>query len=328
MQSWRFSNVGLYSEATSCQERLFPSQWRLEFGGSVGFKKLGYVLCIGGNYAMDQRATLNSIKERQRQWALSRGIAVASNGRVKGLEDNLYAALHFETQKEISESDGGELGTPGDVGKLYSLWSSSALACNVFDYWRKRNLSPLLKALSVRETGYEQPGFERKFCTGVRSARANLDIVFHSSGTAGLPIAVESKFTEPYQSNEKECLRPSYFLKPQIWEALPLCRITAESLGTAKRFKFLDAGQLVKHILGLTRTFGQGRFLLLYLWYEVEGSDASDQHRAEVAEFSRLISTEVQFRCETYQRFFSRLAPSVVGTPYGAYLRSRYFEVG
>jgi hypothetical protein len=277
---------------------------------------------------MDKTTTLELIKERQKCWAASRGISIASNGRVKNLNDNFFAPLNPESRMEIVEGDGNELGTLEEAGKIYSLWSSTALVCNVFDYWRKRTLSPLLKAFSVQDSGYEQPGFERKFPTGVRSARANLDVVFPTSDSSGLPIAVESKFTEPYQSGNKECLRPSYFLKAQTWEALPSCRATAESLNVTKRFECLDAGQLLKHILGLTRTFGQGRFLLLYLWYEVDGSDASDQHRSEVVEFSRLISTEVQFRYESYQRFFSQLAPYVVRTPYESYLRSRYFNLG
>src|ERR1035437_4073686 len=276
---------------------------------------------------MDKAATLKSIQKRQWQWALSRGIAVVQNGRVNNLEDNFHSSLHAKTKEEISEGDGSELGTPENPGKQYSLWSSSALACNVFDYWRERTLAPLLPALSVQDTAYEHPEFEQKFRTGVRSARANLDVVFRASGSACLPIAVESKFTEPYQSGEKECLRPSYFQHPETWDTLPSCRTTAESLTGSKRFECLDAGQLLKHILGLTRTFGQGRFILLHLWYEAEGSEASDKHRAEVNEFSRLISTEVQFRSETYQRFFSRLAPAVVGTPYETYLRSRYFDV-
>jgi hypothetical protein len=275
---------------------------------------------------MDKAETLELIKERQRYWAQSRGIGVAPNGRVRNLDDNFFAPLHPESRKEIGDGDGGELGTTENVGKLYSLWSSSALPCNVFDYWRERALAPLLCALSVHDSAYERPGFEQKFRTGVRNARANLDVVFRASGSACLPIAVESKFTEPYQSGEKECLRPSYFQEPQTWDTLPACRTTAEGLTISKRFECLDAGQLLKHILGLTRTFGQGRFILLYLWYEVEGSEASDRHRAEVIEFSRLISTEVQFRSETYQRFFSRLAPNVVGTPYESYLRSRYFD--
>jgi hypothetical protein len=276
---------------------------------------------------MDKAATLKSIQERQRCWAASQGMDVAPNGRVKTLDDNFFATLHPESRREISEGDGAELGTPEDVGKLYSLWSSSGLACNVFDYWRIRNLGPLLRALSVQApAAYEQPAFEQKFRTGVRSARANLDVLFRANSSAHLPIAVESKFTEPYQSGEKECLRPSYFHNPLTWAELSACRTTAESLTVSRRFECLDAGQLLKHILGLTRTFGHGRFILLYLWYEVEGSDAARKHAAEVAEFSSLISIEVEFRSDTYQRLFSRLAPNVVSTPYGAYLRSRYFE--
>jgi hypothetical protein len=114
---------------------------------------------------------------------------------------------------EIREGDGGELGTPENVGKLYSLWSSSALLCNVFDYWRERTLAPLLTALSVQNSSYEQPGFEQTFRTGVRSARANVDVIFRACGSACLPVAIESKFTEPYQPGEKERLRPSYFQK-------------------------------------------------------------------------------------------------------------------
>jgi hypothetical protein len=274
---------------------------------------------------MDKAETLELIKKRQLYWAASRGIGVAPNGRVKSLEDNLFGPLHPESRKEISEGDGGEMGTPENVGKLYSLWSSAALPCNVFDYWRERSLAPLLSALSVQDSTYEQPRFEQKFRTGVRNAQANLDVLFRASGSGCLPIAVESKFTEPYQSGERECLRPSYFQKVETWDTLPACRATAESLSIPKRFEYLDAGQLLKHILGLTRTFGQSRFVLLYLWFEVEGSEASDKHRGEVVEFSHLVAPEVLFRFETYQRFFSRLTPHVVGTSYETYLRSRYF---
>jgi len=136
---------------------------------------------------MNKAATLELIKEQQWRWAFSHGIGVAPNGRVKNLDEN--------------------------VGKLYSLWSSSALLCNVFDYWRERTLAPLLTALSVQNSSYEQPGFEQTFRTGVRSARANVDVIFRACGSACLPVAIESKFTEPYQPGEKERLRPSYFQK-------------------------------------------------------------------------------------------------------------------
>ena len=77
------------------------------------------------------------------------------------------------------------------------------------------------------------------------------------------------------------------------------CRL-AESLRAKERFSF-KAGQLLKHTLGLTSAFGKKRFVLLYLWYDVKGSDAARQHRVEVQEFGNLLGNEVLFRTDTYQ---------------------------
>lgn len=276
---------------------------------------------------MDKATTLNLIKRQQRDWSVSRGIDVAPDGRVKILERNFFACLHSQTEQEITLGDGGELGRPEKPGKMYSLWSSSALACNVFDYWRERPMAPLLNALDVmQDSRYKPPQFEQKFPTGVRNARANLDVLFCAADSSVLPIAIESKFSEPYQSGEKKPLSDSYFAKPQTWEGLSCCCKTAENLA-ARKFGCLDAGQLLKHILGLTLRFGKRQFLLLYLWYEVKGSEASDRHSAEVAEFSGLIADEVLFRAETYQNLFWKLSPAVAGTPYEEYLRSRYLAV-
>ncbi len=167
---------------------------------------------------------------------------MAPNGRVRNPDDNFFASLHPESRQEILEGDGNELGTPDEAGKIFSLWSSTALACNVFDYWRERSVTPVLRALSLKGETYNSLRFEQQFPTGVRSARANLDVVFRGSGSACLPIAIESKFTEPYQSGNKACLRPSYFGNPQTWKGLPECRSLAEGLTTSIRFDFLDAG--------------------------------------------------------------------------------------
>jgi hypothetical protein len=98
----------------------------------------------------------------------------------------------------------------------------------------------------------------------------------------------------------------------------------AEGLVT-KKFEHLDVGQLLKHILGLTRAFGREGFVLLYLWYDVPGSGAATKHQAELTDFSEAVRDEVVFRGETYQNFFRRLGAEVAGTPYEEYLRSRYF---
>lgn len=273
---------------------------------------------------MNKSATFHFILERQRQWAESRSLPVSSTGRVSRLEDNLFAPLNEETRAEFEAGDGDEFGTPDAVGKMYSIHSSSALVCNVFDYWRKRPMLPLLQACGF-DTNAGDLRFEQKFTTGVGSRPANLDVLIANSGSSCLPIAVESKFTEPFQTGERDCLKPAYFSKSGVWGELPVCRTVAESLTVGERFKYLKASQLLKHVLALTRSYGRKRFVLLYLWYGVTGSDAARQHRAEVQEFGNLLGDEVVFRSDTYQNVFDRLSPLTSGTAYEAYLRSRYF---
>jgi len=272
---------------------------------------------------MDKATSFKFIRATQRRWAASCEIAVAENGRVFNLEDNLFANLQPQTKIEISEGDGDEFGKPETPGKMFSLWSSSALACNVFDYWRERPLGPLLAALDI--AGHADTlRFEQKFPTGVGSRPANLDVLIGRGGPEGVPILIESKFTEPYQSRKKEWLSPSYFRNETTWDRLAACNTFAKESGAAK-FAHLDAGQLLKHIVALTRRFGSRRFILVNLWYDVEGSEAAKQHKHELVDFSRLVADEVLFRAETYQNLFGRLSPHIMGTSYEEYLRSRYF---
>jgi len=194
----------------------------------------------------------------------------------------------------------------------------------VFDHWRKRPTLPILQACGL-DAGGTDLKFEQKFSTGVGSKPANLDVAITNSGSEHLPVAVESKFTEPFQTGERDCLKASYFRKSDIWDELPACRAIAESLTAREKFKCLKASQLLKHTLALTRSYGKKRFVLLYLWYDVDGSDAARQHREDVSEFGSLIGDELLFRNDTYQNVFCRLSPSTSGTAYEAYLRSRYF---
>jgi hypothetical protein len=272
---------------------------------------------------MDKGTTFEFLAASQQRWAASRDIAVDPKGRVTNLDDNLFAPLHPQTEAEIAQGDGGEFGTPENVGKMFSIWSSSALACNVFDYWRERPLDPLLAALDIvgqRDT----LRFEQKFPTGVGARPANLDVFIGNVGADLVPILIESKFSEPYQSGKKKRLSSSYFRNHMIWDHLAACRTVAEN-SEANKFAYLDAAQLLKHIVALTRRFGVRRFMLVNLWYEVEGSEAARRHRNELVEFGRLLADEVLFRAETYQNLFRRLSHHVAGTAYEEYLRSRYF---
>lgn len=257
---------------------------------------------------MNKGATLQFIVKGQQRWVESRHLTVHSNGRVSRLEDNLFAPLHAETRAEFEAGDGDEFGTAEKAGKMYSLYSSSALVCNVFDHWRKRPMLPLLRAC------------------GVGSRPANLDVLIADSGGNSFPVAIKSKFTEPFQSGERDCLKPSYLRKPGVWDELPNCRGLAESLTTKERFKCLKSAQLLKHTLALTRQFGKKRFVLFYLWYDVPGSEAAKQHRDEVKDFEVTVSGDILFRSDSYQSVFERLSRLATDTPYEEYLRSRYFR--
>jgi hypothetical protein len=272
---------------------------------------------------MNKSATLRFIVERQRRWAGSQHLAVTANGRLARLEDNLFAPLNIETRAEFEAGDGDEFGTDKTPGKMHSIHSSSALVCNVFDFWRKHPIGPLLQACGVEDSrgGLK---FEQKFATGVSTKCANLDVLIMRSGEC-LPVAIESKFTEPFQTNERDCLRPAYFRKPKIWDELPICKRIAESLTAKKRFKCFKAAQLLKHALALSRKFGRKQFVLLYLWYDVPASDAAKQHGSEVQEFGDSLGDDVLFRSDTYQNVFDRLSPLMRDAPYAKYLRSRYF---
>ena len=184
---------------------------------------------------------------------------------------------------------------------------------------------PLLRACDIGRTGAELK-FEEKFPTGVGRRPANLDVLITDSESSCLPVAVESKFTEPFQTGGRDYLRPAYFRKYETWDELPSCRGLAESLTVTERFKYLKAGQLLKHTLALTRKFGKKRFVLLYIWYDVSGSEAAKQHGAEAQEFGSLVGDDVLFRSDTYQSVIQRLSPQASGSQYEKYLRSRYFE--
>lgn len=285
---------------------------------------MGDVAQRGAITMMDRAATLRHIQESQKHWADSCAIRYMANGRVFHLSDNLFAPLKPETKAEFKAGDGDELGRDGSVGKMFSLHSSSALACNVFDYWRGLSLDPLLQACGVPD-GLNKLQFEQPFATGLPGIPPNLDLLL--SGEQGSRVtAIESKLSEPFRSQAHEKFRPSYFRRNQLWRGLERCRKLAEAINTQPNsFNYLNAAQLLKHVLGLHRKFTTDQFELLYLWYDVPGSTAARDHRAEVENFSQTISTEIRFRGVSYQEMFESLLPSVKGTEYASYLRSRYF---
>lgn len=223
-------------------------------------------------------SSTGTVKARQSAWAKGACIAIDKDGYTTNLADNLYATLSDDSRNEFKNGDGGELGRPGQRGKMQALHSSSALACNVFEYWRCRDSSILASALGLH-LQIKSISFEQKFPTGLPGNSPNLDVVLILTDDS--LVAVESKFLEPYSAHTSG-FKPKYF-EPgrEIWTQAnyPNCQKLATQLNSGEvKLRWLNAEQLLKHILGLTRSKAP-MWSLIYLWYETAGT-AAQEHAA------------------------------------------------
>lgn len=272
-------------------------------------------------------STVAIVKKQQRSWAVSKGIACDHSGYTVKLDDNLHIPLSHISRDEFGGGDGGELGTLGKRGKMQALHSSSALACNVFEYWRGRNSSVLVQALRLSKD-LTKIEFERKFKTGLPGNAPNLDIVITSND--GSITAIESKFLEPYSSHQAG-FKDKYFESDSgLWKqaGFPKCQELAARLrDKEKPFKWLHAEQLLKHILGLSKSGLQWK--LSYLWYEVP-SPASSEHAQEINDFALVLAADgISFQSISYQTLFTVMQSCANGAEkeYISYLERRYFSI-
>jgi hypothetical protein len=271
--------------------------------------------------------TRSEILQQQLAWAAARGLMVDAKGYTNSLDDNLFQPLGAATRADFAAGSGDELGSTEKKGKMCALHSSSALACNVFDYWRTRDLSAVSRALDLGVTA-KTMRFEAKFPTGLDGVPPNLDLAFDAGGVT---VGVECKFTEPFGSSKpSQPFRAKYFPpERKLWgeAGLPACQQFAEGLQKgAPQFRHLNGAQLLKHLLALSR-LGAGRFRLIYLWYAWAGPE-SDAHASEIVAFAAAIDKGIQFRALTFQQFFDALSGSLKADDanYAAYLRERYFS--
>ncbi len=129
---------------------------------------------------------------QQRKWAATRGIRLAK-GYTPTLEDNLFQSLNAETRADFAAGGGNEVGGAGSPGKMQRINSSSALVCNVFDYWRSQlllgqSLETLTTALGAPHS-IKQMQFEQIYPTGIRDTPPQFDIVL--LGDNSKPFLIE-----------------------------------------------------------------------------------------------------------------------------------------
>ncbi len=264
------------------------------------------------------------IKNTQQDWAKSKGKCFDSRGYLYDVEANFWKPLSVPTRNSFGKGAGSEL-----KGKMRALHSSSALAANFFDYWTDRDKAILLWALGVDGDSVRALDFEATFPTGLGGTPPHLDVAITLD--TDHVVAIECKFTEPLDRSTKGKgeFKPSYFpCSDDLWAqvGLPQCQRLAEELHEKHlKFEYLDAGQLLKHALGLATQLGD-KFCLYYLYYDGAG-DRSEAHKREIACFADRVGTEIRFKALTYQEVFHKLKVSEQVEPgYLNYLEARYFN--
>ncbi|MCI0462774.1 MAG: hypothetical protein L0Z62_37985 [Gemmataceae bacterium] len=277
------------------------------------------------------------ILERQLLWARRRGTALEGSQGERGfpaytpsLEDNLFEPLTPEARREYEEGDGRELRR-----NIRAVHSSSALACNVFAYWKRLGeFSVSARACSLPAVGVTSLRFEAKLPVAAAVDRGrfprdpNLDVLFaYDPRSPVRAAALECKFGEAYSDRGHAGLRPAYLEEASLWAGLPHCRALAEQISPDDgRFRHLHAAQLLKHVLALRHAFGPAGFRLVYLWYDVPCPEGA-AHRDEISRFGEVLRADgVDFQCLTYQEVILRLARDQrAGHPaYVDYLAERY----
>lgn len=276
------------------------------------------------------------VLERQLAWARRHDIPLVGSQGERGrrtyadtLDHNLFKPLSEAARAEYAAGDGGELGrTDGIPGKMQAVHSSSALCCNVFEYWRGRP-AVIAKACGLPQSG-ATIAFEQKLPIDSSQFRyaPNLDaVVRYTSGPFDL-IAIESKFSEPFSTRVHAGVKAAYLGAScsDFWRGFPVLKKLAGKMSPDNRaYTYLDAAQLLKHILGLSRN-AKKKFQLLYLYYAVPGQ-AGATHADEVADFIALAKRDgVTVSVLTYQDLIVRLlhAGGDGDAAYSNYVAERY----
>ena len=263
------------------------------------------------------------LRLQQKAWASNVGKPFNRNGYVATLEDNLFEPLEPDSEYEFRAGQGNELD-----GKMLALHSSSALVVNFFHYWRYRDISVIVRAFDL-DARYNKLRFERAYPKPPGIGRNLPQPDVELSGAALKPVAIEAKFLEPYHRDTKgKTLANKYVKTKGIWDNLDGCSKLAQDIVEGKVvFKFLDAPQLLKHIVGLsTETEHREKgFKLIYLWYKVDGIEAA-KHKDELRQFIEGVGREVDFEATTYQELFKKVKTIAGGHEgYIKYMQERYF---
>lgn len=262
------------------------------------------------------------IKAKQIAWAKRKGFKLIGSKKEKGVKayvedynQNLFEPLLPETIDEIKLGDGGELrSSDNNPPKISAAHSSVAIMVNVFQYWKDKNIPNIAYALDLCKKNTQLASsirFEQKFeVYNETFYKPNIDVVIYNKESKDIQVlAIESKFSEAYSSKKTEGLNETYITKDEEqWKDIPnLYKLAKEIFPKNDKYNFLDAAQLIRHILGLKKEYEKKGFRFLYLWYDVPGKEGC-KHREELEEFTEIAKQDgIHFHTMTYQKLIIRL---------------------
>jgi hypothetical protein len=269
----------------------------------------------------------DNIKSKQIQWAKKRGVNLIGSEGKRGLaaytnfvDENLFEPLNPINYQSFLHGDGHEIEKKGEKEpKMQAVHSSSAICVNIFQYWQNINQISVIAAAcnfcDLEDNLPEKIVFEEKYSIVEKfNISPNIDVVFHNSCYAKYKrFAVECKFIEPYNHRKKDDQASKARLKKYIdletiWEQIPHSYELFKAIyHSSSNIKYLNAAQLIKHILGLKRQFGKDGFRLLYLWYDVPGKEGVI-HKEEIESFTKIVKNDdIKFHSMSYQELITSL---------------------
>ena len=211
------------------------------------------------------------------------GEGFEERSRVADFRDNLLPLVAPEDfESELRQGKGQEL-----EGKFLAIHSSSALVVNCFAPFRSR-IGDL--ALPVKGKFHELR-FEQKCPIGLRGTPPHLDVLL--AGSAGV-VGIESKLIEHLEEQGSADFRPAYQTIEDERSEQGYFREMQELMDYPDKYVWLDAAQLIKHALGMARTFRrERRATLLYVYWEPANSESFPQfkdHRREIRIFAEAVA--------------------------------------